>query len=211
MAGPLGDSRLVLHRFRRLLFVPGAERPLVGVQKHRRSVEFLHEADYARRRTVVGKFPDAVVEQFRAMLDYFGQSPIIVRSSSLLEDSFGHSFAGKYASVFLASQGSPTQRLQDFMAAVRTIYASTMSEEALTYRHRRGMLARTSRWRCWCSASPGRCTTTCSSRPRRRRLLVQSLCLERQDRPRAGVLRLVFGWAPGPSTAPRTTFRESSP
>jgi hypothetical protein len=110
-------------------------------QKHRHSPEFLHEADYARRRTVVGKFPDAIVEQFRAMLDYFGQSPIIVRSSSLLEDSFGHSFAGKYASVFLASQGSPTQRLQDFMAAVRTIYASTMSEEALTYRHRRGMLA----------------------------------------------------------------------
>jgi hypothetical protein len=76
------------------------------------------------------------------MLDYYGQSPIIVRSSSLLEDSFGHSFAGKYESVFLANQGSPPQRLEDFMAAVRTIYASSMSREALSYRQRRGMLGR---------------------------------------------------------------------
>ena len=30
------------------------------------------------------------------MLAYFGQSPIIVRSSSILEDNFGNAFAGKY-------------------------------------------------------------------------------------------------------------------
>ena len=34
-------------------------------------------------------------EQFRTMLDYFGQTPIIVRSSSFLEDGFGNAFAGK--------------------------------------------------------------------------------------------------------------------
>jgi hypothetical protein len=38
------------------------------------------------------------------MLEYFGQSPIIVRSSSLLEDNFGNAFAGKYDSVFCANQ-----------------------------------------------------------------------------------------------------------
>jgi hypothetical protein len=102
----------------------------------------LDGADRARQHIIVGSFPEHIREQFQTMLDYFGQSPIIVRSSSLLEDNFGHSFAGKYDSVFLASQGSREQRLHDFMSAARTIYASTMSQKALTYRARRGMLAR---------------------------------------------------------------------
>jgi hypothetical protein len=76
------------------------------------------------------------------MLDYFGQSPIIVRSSSLLEDNFGNAFAGKYDSVFLASQGPRNQRLEDFMSAARSIYSSTMSESALKYRARRSLLNR---------------------------------------------------------------------
>lgn len=109
-------------------------------QKLHNHAEFPDGAEYARRKTVVGEFPQSIINQFKTMLDYYGQSPIIVRSSSLLEDSFGHSFAGKYESIFLANQGSPPQRLEDFMAAVRTIYASTMSREALSYRQRRGML-----------------------------------------------------------------------
>jgi len=76
------------------------------------------------------------------MLDYYGQSPIIVRSSSLLEDNFGNSFAGKYDSVFCANQGPPHRRLEDLLTAVRTIYASTMSQRALTYRAQRGLLER---------------------------------------------------------------------
>ena len=82
------------------------------------------------------------MDQFAEMLDYFGQSPIIVRSSSLLEDNYGNAFAGKYESVFCANQGSPQKRLEDFLSAVRTIYASTMSEEALRYRAHRGLLDR---------------------------------------------------------------------
>ncbi|HNT37348.1 MAG TPA: PEP/pyruvate-binding domain-containing protein, partial [bacterium] len=39
-----------------------------------------------------------------------------------------------------ANQGSREQRLHDFISAVRTIYASTLSEEALNYRARREML-----------------------------------------------------------------------
>src|SRR4030042_270471 len=73
------------------------------------------------------------------MIEYFGQSPIIVRSSSLLEDAFGNAFAGKYESVFCVNQGSPEQRYADFEEAVRTVYASTMSEDALTYRLERGL------------------------------------------------------------------------
>ena len=101
---------------------------------------FLDGAGEARRRILAGAFPSAIVEQVVAMLEYFGQSPIIVRSSSLLEDSFGNAFTGKYESVFCPNQGSPAQRLSAFLSAVRTVYASAMSEEALRYRAHRGLL-----------------------------------------------------------------------
>lgn len=109
-------------------------------QMQRDSEHFLDGAEKARRRIITGSFPDYIIKQFDEMLDYFGQSPFIVRSSSLLEDNYGHSFAGKYDSVFCANQGPRDRRMQDFLAAVRTIYASSMSEKALTYRARRGML-----------------------------------------------------------------------
>ena len=86
-----------------------------------------------------GTFTDDIKEQFQQMIEYFGQSPIIVRSSSLLEDSFGNAFAGKYESIFLVNQGSPAQRYQAFIDAVRQIYSSTMNEDALVYRLQRGL------------------------------------------------------------------------
>lgn len=86
-----------------------------------------------------GRFPPSVREQFMRMLEYFGQSPIIVRSSSLLEDNFGNAFAGKYESVFCAGQGTPEERYQRFEEAVREVYASVMSAEALEYRRSRGL------------------------------------------------------------------------
>lgn len=101
---------------------------------------FLPGAERIRRRIITGEFPEDIEMQFEQVLEYFGSSPIIVRSSSLLEDNFGNSFAGKYESVFCANQGSTRQRLEDFKAAVRTVYASTVSEEALHYRKRRGLL-----------------------------------------------------------------------
>lgn len=86
-----------------------------------------------------GIFPEEVREQFQLMLEYFGQSPIIVRSSSLLEDAFGNAFAGKYESYFCANQGTPEQRYEHFEEAVRRIFASTMNVDALTYRLQRGL------------------------------------------------------------------------
>jgi hypothetical protein len=96
----------------------------------------------ARKRMLTGTFPDYVREQFMEMLDYFGQSPIIVRSSSLLEDNFGNAFSGKYESVFCPNQLAPEQRLEAFETAVRRVYASALSGDALEYRALRGLLDR---------------------------------------------------------------------
>lgn len=95
------------------------------------------------RRFQSGTFPAEIVDQFRSMIDYYGQAPIIVRSSSLLEDSFGNAFAGKYHSEFLANQGSPEERLESLMAAIKRVYASALSPDALAYRKRRGLLRNT--------------------------------------------------------------------
>jgi hypothetical protein len=108
----------------------------------RNTASFLDGAEEARRKILSGTFPSFIRGQFLAMLEYFGQSPIIVRSSSLLEDSFGNAFTGKYESVFCPNQGSPPERLEAFLSAVKTVYASTMSEEALLYRAHRGLLDR---------------------------------------------------------------------
>ncbi|WP_274363121.1 PEP/pyruvate-binding domain-containing protein [Paenibacillus thermotolerans] len=92
-----------------------------------------------REKMLGGKFPDHIREQFVQVLEYFGQSPIIVRSSSLLEDNFGNAFAGKYESVFCVNQGTLEERCEAFEQAVRTVYASTMNEDALAYRMNRGL------------------------------------------------------------------------
>ncbi len=103
---------------------------------------YLERATEAQERLLQGNFPEDIQDQFREMLEYFGGSPIIVRSSSLLEDSYGNAFSGKYESVFCANQGTPRQRFDAFLNAVRTVYASTMSHESLLYRLHHGLLDR---------------------------------------------------------------------
>lgn len=95
-----------------------------------------------KEKLLHGEFPGKIKEQFIHLLDYFGQSPIIARSSSLQEDGFGNAFAGKYESVFCVNCGTMEERLKEFEDAIRTVYASTMDESALEYRRRRGLSQR---------------------------------------------------------------------
>lgn len=111
-------------------------------QKQRNPATLFEGTENARQKMLSGKFPEYILAQFMEMLDYFGQSPIIVRSSSLLEDNYGNAFSGKYQSVFCANQGTPGDRLDTFINAVRKVYTSTMSKEALVYRAERGLLDR---------------------------------------------------------------------
>jgi len=82
----------------------------------------------------VGQFPPDILDQLRDLLEQIGEKPLIVRSSSLLEDNFGTSFAGKYESVFCPNQGTPAQNLKDLTQAIIRVYASTLDPAALLYR-----------------------------------------------------------------------------
>jgi len=108
--------------------------------KQRYSENILENAEEAQRRLLNGTFPEEIQDKFKELLDYFGQSPIIVRSSSLLEDGYGNAFSGKYESIFCTNQGTPEERLNEFINAIRTVYASTMNSEAIIYRLQHGLL-----------------------------------------------------------------------
>jgi hypothetical protein len=109
-------------------------------RQQRDPTTFLQQIDEARVRIMQGTFTASTLQQFEGMLDYFGEWPFIVRSSSRLEDQFGNAFAGQYESVFCANRGPREIRLADLLNAVRQVYASTLGEKALSYRQRRGLL-----------------------------------------------------------------------
>lgn len=105
-----------------------------------RDSQITHEEfEDVERLFLKGEFPPEIMSQFRDMLDYFGQAPIIVRSSSLLEDRFGNAFAGKYRSEFCANQGNYEERMNSFLNAVKLVYASAINPDALSYRHKQGL------------------------------------------------------------------------
>lgn len=85
------------------------------------------------------QFPPGVIQRLETLLTSVGKKPVIVRSSSLLEDSFGTAFAGKYESIFCPNQGSLEENLLAITHAIARIYASTLNPSALLYRRGRGL------------------------------------------------------------------------
>jgi len=87
-----------------------------------------------------GRFPADIKKSLSVALDDFGDRPLIVRSSSLLEDRIGAAFSGKYKSLFLANQGTKQKRLDALMDAIAEVYASTFSPDPIEYRSERGLI-----------------------------------------------------------------------
>jgi hypothetical protein len=85
-------------------------------------------------------FAPEVVDDFRGILTEIGEHPIIVRSSSFLEDNFGLAFSGKYLSVFLANQGDLETRLKNFIWAIKQVFASIFGPDPILYRRDHGLL-----------------------------------------------------------------------
>lgn len=85
-------------------------------------------------------FPPEMLKGLSMALDDLGRNPLIIRSSSLLEDSIGAAFSGKYKSLFIANQGTKEQRLEALLDAIAEVYASTYAPDPLEYRAERGLL-----------------------------------------------------------------------
>ncbi len=113
---------------------------------------YLLSQQYQDRETIVSEYPHLkekflsaafrpeVLLQLRKVLEHFGTQPVIVRSSSLLEDNFGYAFAGKYESVFCPNQGIFEDRFEEFLTALKTVYSSVLKPDALLYRIKRKLI-----------------------------------------------------------------------
>jgi hypothetical protein len=109
-------------------------------QKYRTLAEIREEYPRIVEAHLAGNFPPTVVNQLRAVLADIGDSPLIVRSSSLLEDNFGYAFAGKYNSYFCPNQGTEEENLNALLDAVRRVFASTLNPDAILYRQKHGLI-----------------------------------------------------------------------
>jgi len=99
-------------------------------------VEYPHVVDMFRQTV----FPQEMINGLSMVIDDFGEIPLIVRSSSLLEDRTELPFSGKYKSIFLANQGSREERLQRLLHAVAEVYASNFGPEPIDYRSEHGLI-----------------------------------------------------------------------
>ncbi len=86
------------------------------------------------------KFSDYIISRVRSMLLDFGDVPIVVRSSSLLEDRLGTAFSGKYKSLFLANVGSLEKKTKAVLDAIAEVFASTFGPDPIMYRKERNLL-----------------------------------------------------------------------
>lgn len=108
-------------------------------QKYKPEEQMRSDFPEIEKDFIKGVFPTEVIDRLEGILLRLGKSPVIVRSSSLLEDNFGTSFAGKYDSYFCPNQGTLEQNLNDLTLAIAKVYSSTLNPNALLYRRSKGL------------------------------------------------------------------------
>jgi len=109
-------------------------------QKYREIAQVRHEYPNIIQLFKNSRFPAEVIKGVSMLLDDAGDAPLIVRSSSLLEDRLGSAFSGKYKSLFLANRGSKQERLRALLDAITEVYASIFGPDPIAYRRERGLL-----------------------------------------------------------------------
>lgn len=109
-------------------------------QKYKDIAQVRQEYPYVIHVFKNALFPPEILKGITMALDDFGEVPLIVRSSSLLEDRVGSVFAGKYKSLFIANQGDKETRLLALLDAIAEVYASTFGPDPIEYRAEYGLL-----------------------------------------------------------------------
>ena len=91
--------------------------------------------DEIRTRFLEAEFPQRWKGELLRLLEIH-RRPLVVRSSSVMEDDRSYSFAGIYLSTFLPNRGDDAQRIERLTEAVKAVYASTFGPNARAYRKR---------------------------------------------------------------------------
>lgn len=109
-------------------------------QKYKSLDDIRQEYQACRVRYENASLPRQVVQRLTDIVEHVDETPLIVRSSSLLEDNFGTSFAGKYETHFCPNRGNRRTRLKQLCDAVLRVYSSVMNPDALAYRQQMGLI-----------------------------------------------------------------------
>jgi hypothetical protein len=96
------------------------------------------EVPEMNRSIIAGELPKDCLGYLKGILKEENR-PLAVRSSSFLEDSLKHSFAGVYQSVFIPNDGTMGERIAQLETAVKIVYASTFGDDAKEYRKKHGI------------------------------------------------------------------------
>lgn len=109
-------------------------------QKYKTIEEVRKEYSYVSHVFKNATFPPELTKGLSAMLEDMGEVPLVIRSTSLLEDKPNSIFAGKYKSLFISNQGSKSERMEELMNAITEVYASTFGPDPIEYRMERGLI-----------------------------------------------------------------------
>lgn len=81
-----------------------------------------------------------ILNELNQVLDACEDCPLIIRSSSLLEDQIDSSFSGKYKSLFITNTGTRAERMKQLVDGILEVYASIFSADSIQYRKERNLL-----------------------------------------------------------------------
>ena len=121
-------------------FIDSNEMFHFHAQKYKTREDIEKEYEHIAELFKNASFPEDVQDSFRKVLEEIGEHPLILRSSSLLEDNFGLAFSGKYDSVFLANQGDIETRLKEFIWGLKRVHMSTYGPAPILYRKNNNLL-----------------------------------------------------------------------
>lgn len=92
-----------------------------------------NDQEITQRFLEAEKFPEDILGELAAFLDLV-HDPLAVRSSSLLEDSQYHPFAGVYETYMIPNNHpNPLIKLNDLLNTIKRVYASTFYQGAKNY------------------------------------------------------------------------------
>jgi pyruvate, water dikinase len=109
-------------------------------QKYKDISQVRQEYPYIVHMFKSAPMPPEIIKGLTMALEDFGNVPLIVRSSSLLEDQTDAVFAGKYKSLFIANIGSKEERLTALIDAIAEVFASLFGPDPIEYRFQHGLM-----------------------------------------------------------------------
>jgi len=110
-------------------------------QKYKNSKDLLRDFDEIDKAIMGAEMPPSQIKMIKGFLEKIGDdAPLILRSSTLLEDNMGYSFSGKYDSIFISNQGKMKERIAEFVHAFKKVHISTFALDPIIYRQDHDLL-----------------------------------------------------------------------